>query len=245
MYLFYQGPILFALAIILTILTAILFIEKKIFIKRRPVIYITLHFLFGAIFLVYFFNNSLIMAQTKRVFLGGHINEREIETDTDEGSGIDVHYQLVSEHKISINENGLFEYITCIIMVGGLCFQYYVASKENSFNFGKTKSSNPDAIVRRLIMGTLLLLCLLHLPYLYYRIVRIVICIGAITLASMMHRQNHFIFWLFWVFIAILFNPFSDIEYSKLVWNVIDVVLAVVLFTGATKKYIDEKVMSI
>jgi len=55
-----------------------------------------------------------------------------------------------------------------------------------------------------------------------------------------MFKKDLFREWCFYVMMITLFNPVYEIHFTRLVWNAIDVCLAVVLLAGAAKTYIDQ-----
>jgi len=80
------------------------------------------------------------------------------------------------------------------------------------------------------ILAILLFLAVLPLPYAYYEILRVAVCLGVLyTLVkewSLLDGQTKGVF----VVIAVLFNPFSPIYLSKIIWVVIDLIAGLYLF---------------
>lgn len=78
------------------------------------------------------------------------------------------------------------------------------------------------------ILIALLLLCLLDMPYDYYTIVRVSAMIGFGYLACDYIINENSVGYLF-IVLAILFQPFLKITFSKVTWNVLDVIVAIIL----------------
>jgi hypothetical protein len=55
------------------------------------------------------------------------------------------------------------------------------------------------------------------------------------------YKRNSIIGWTFIIAIGILFNPLYPIYLDRLIWNVIDITLAIILAAWAVKGYIDTK----
>lgn len=82
----------------------------------------------------------------------------------------------------------------------------------------------------RLAMMLLLLGCLLPLPYGYFMLVRIGCSAGFGYLAYHAYRQLPQKGWfLVYTILALLFQPFYKISLSRVVWNVLDMGLAILL----------------
>ncbi len=79
------------------------------------------------------------------------------------------------------------------------------------------------------ILAALLFLAVLPLPYAYYEILRVAVCLGVIYVLvkewPLLEGQTKGAFMV----IAVLFNPFSPIYLSKIIWVVIDIITGVYL----------------
>ncbi|CAN4276803.1 hypothetical protein MCEMSEM29_01930 [Methylophilaceae bacterium] len=79
------------------------------------------------------------------------------------------------------------------------------------------------------ILAALLLLAVLPLPYAYYEILRVAVCLGVLYMLvkewPLLDGQTKGAF----IVIAILFNPFSPIYLSKIIWIIIDIIAGVYL----------------
>lgn len=80
-----------------------------------------------------------------------------------------------------------------------------------------------------LIMAILLLLCLFNMPYGYYQLLRfvamIVFGISAFNYGSKHNSQLMIIMGV----LALLFQPFFPIALGRIIWNIIDVIVAIFL----------------
>ena len=80
-----------------------------------------------------------------------------------------------------------------------------------------------------LIIAMLLLLCITSMPYEYYELVRYLTTILFFWMAFKAYRTKNENLTFVYVAIAILFQPFFKITLSKVIWNVIDVIVAALL----------------
>jgi len=83
-------------------------------------------------------------------------------------------------------------------------------------------------IIIKIILSILLLVCLLDMPYGYYQLTRFLGLIGFGVLAFKNYQKNQTWF-IIWISSAILINPFFKIALGRDIWNVIDVIWAVLL----------------
>ena len=78
-----------------------------------------------------------------------------------------------------------------------------------------------------LFLAAMLLLCLAPMPYGYYSLVRFVAMVGFCVAACKYYlAENEKMAWSF-VALALLFQPFAKIALGRLIWNIVDVVVAV------------------
>lgn len=82
-----------------------------------------------------------------------------------------------------------------------------------------------DKIIK-LILAILLFLCLLKMPYGYYQMVRVLSMVGFGILALSVKEDKER-----WIYITLcmLFQPFIKVALGRVLWNVVDVVVAIVL----------------
>jgi hypothetical protein len=74
----------------------------------------------------------------------------------------------------------------------------------------------------------LLLVCLLDMPYGYYQFVRFIGMIGFGLLAFENYQKNQTWF-VIWISSALLINPFFKIALGRDIWNIVDMIWAVLL----------------
>ena len=72
-------------------------------------------------------------------------------------------------------------------------------------------------------------------PYGYYQLLRWVVCSVGVFNAYKAHEQGHEVLMVTMVLVAILFNPIVPITLAKEVWATFDLIVAIIMFTGATK----------
>ena len=80
-----------------------------------------------------------------------------------------------------------------------------------------------------LVISVLLFLCLLPMPYGYFMLVRFVSMVAFGVMAYRYSEQSKGTLTITFVSLALLFQPFFKIALGRVVWNVVDVVVAVLL----------------
>ena len=80
-----------------------------------------------------------------------------------------------------------------------------------------------------LILAALLLLCLAPMPYGYYQLVRFVAMVVFAVLAFQYYEKKQEGLMVVFGVLALLFQPFVKIALGRTLWNVVDVVVAVLL----------------
>ncbi len=78
----------------------------------------------------------------------------------------------------------------------------------------------------KILISILLLTCLLKMPYGYFNLVRIVCVFGFTILAYDAKRKSENIEVIIYVGLALLFQPFVKIALGRLLWNIVDVIVA-------------------
>lgn len=86
-----------------------------------------------------------------------------------------------------------------------------------------------------IVLIILLLSCLLNMPYGYYILVRYVIGISFAIMAYRYYNKNKTEFAIVWGALALLFQPIIKIPLERGVWNVVDVIVAIVLLWEVVK----------
>ena len=79
------------------------------------------------------------------------------------------------------------------------------------------------------ILSILLLLCLLPMPYGYYMLVRFVSMVAFGVMAYRYYTQSKVALTVTFASLALLFQPFIKIALGRTIWNVVDVMVAILL----------------
>ena len=79
------------------------------------------------------------------------------------------------------------------------------------------------------ILSVLLLLCLLPMPYGYYMLVRFVSMVAFGVMAYRYYTQSKVALTVTFASLALLFQPFIKIALGRTMWNVVDVIVAILL----------------
>lgn len=80
-----------------------------------------------------------------------------------------------------------------------------------------------------IILAVLMLLCLAPMPYGYYMLVRFVAMVAFGLLAYHYYNRHKIIVAVVLGVLALLFQPICKIALGRVLWNVIDVLVAVLL----------------
>lgn len=88
----------------------------------------------------------------------------------------------------------------------------------------------------KLIMAALLLACLLHMPYGFYVLVRFVAMVVFAVLAMQYSEKRNSALMVTFGALALLFQPFFKIALGRDMWNVVDVVVAILLVALCIKE---------
>ena len=81
----------------------------------------------------------------------------------------------------------------------------------------------------KIALSILLLLCLLKMPYGYFQLVRFIGMIVFIILAYFEKDKTNKILMVVWICSALLINPFIKIALGRFIWNIVDVIWAILL----------------
>ena len=90
--------------------------------------------------------------------------------------------------------------------------------------------------VIKLILSILLVVCVFDMPYGFYQLVRFIALIGFGILAFNANQENKKTELIIYVSLALLFQPFMKISLGRDLWNIIDVIIAVVLVSSVFVK---------
>ena len=80
-----------------------------------------------------------------------------------------------------------------------------------------------------LILSALLLVCLLPMPYGYYTFVRFVSMVAFGVMAYRYYTQHKMALTITFASLALLFQPFIKIALGRTMWNIVDVIVAILL----------------
>ena len=88
----------------------------------------------------------------------------------------------------------------------------------------------------QIVGAIILLLCLLHMPYGFYTIVRLAMTVISGYLAYDYYTHNKKELAVTFSIIAVLFQPFIKLALGREIWQVVDVVVAILLLILAFRK---------
>lgn len=80
-----------------------------------------------------------------------------------------------------------------------------------------------------LIFAVLLLLCLAPMPYGYYQLVRFVSMVVFAVMAYQYYVKKQELWAVAFCALALLFQPFFKVALGRTMWNIVDVVVAIIL----------------
>lgn len=81
----------------------------------------------------------------------------------------------------------------------------------------------------QLILAVLLLICLLDMPYGYYILIRFITMISFTVFAIHYYNKNQKNLMVVFGALALLFQPFIKIALGRVMWNIADVLVAILL----------------
>ena len=93
----------------------------------------------------------------------------------------------------------------------------------------------------KLILAALFLLCLANMPYGFYNLVRFVAMIVFAVYAYTYYEKNNNKLAIAFLSLAILFQPLLPIYLGRMLWNIIDVVVAIFLIVLYVKENYKKK----
>ena len=92
--------------------------------------------------------------------------------------------------------------------------------------------------ILKLLLAVLLLFCLAPMPYGYYQLVRIVAMIAFAIMAYQYYDKENVALAITFGGLALLFQPFIKVALGRTLWNIVDVIVAVLIIVLA---YSDSK----
>ena len=87
-----------------------------------------------------------------------------------------------------------------------------------------------DKIIK-VVLAILFIGCLFDMPYGYFQLIRFLGMVGFGILAFNQHQKNQGWF-ITWLASAILINPIFKISLGREIWNVVDVIWAILLLVS-------------
>ena len=95
--------------------------------------------------------------------------------------------------------------------------------------------------ILKLLLAVLLLLCLAPMPYGYYQLVRILAMIAFAVMAYQYYEKENVSLAITFGGLALLFQPFIKVALGRTLWNIVDVIAAVVLAILAFSEFRKKK----
>ena len=80
--------------------------------------------------------------------------------------------------------------------------------------------------ISKLLLSILLLLCLADMPYGYYQFVRFISAIAFVYFAYE-DKTNGGKLFVVYIVLAVLFQPFIKFTLGRVLWNIVDVIVAI------------------
>ncbi len=84
----------------------------------------------------------------------------------------------------------------------------------------------------KIILAILFFVCLSDMPYGYFQLVRFFALIGFVYLAYQAKQTGNQTSLFIYIGLAALFQPFIKISFGREIWNIIDVVTAILLLAS-------------
>ena len=104
--------------------------------------------------------------------------------------------------------------------------------------------SKKDRTIQSVILGALavlLLLCLAKMPYGFYQIVRFLAFAGFGYMAYLEYKGKNIDRMVLFVVLALLFQPFLPLSLGRVIWNIVDVIVAAYLLYLRAKIHLKSK----
>ena len=89
-----------------------------------------------------------------------------------------------------------------------------------------TSNRNKLQTVLYIGMAVALILCLFRMPYGYYQLIRFMAMAVFAYLAYCQYKDGVIDRMILFIILAILFQPFFKIAFGRVIWNIIDVIVA-------------------
>lgn len=92
--------------------------------------------------------------------------------------------------------------------------------------------------ILKIIIAILFLLCLLDMPYGYFQFIRF---FGMVGFALLAYNEKNRLLYIFWIASTILINPFFKIPLGRTIWNIVDVIWAIILILTIIQQQISKR----
>lgn len=83
----------------------------------------------------------------------------------------------------------------------------------------------------KIVLSILFFVCLFDMPYGYFQLVRFLGMVGFAILAYNNYQKSQTWFTI-WLASTILINPFFKIALGREIWNIVDIILAIILIAS-------------
>jgi hypothetical protein len=97
------------------------------------------------------------------------------------------------------------------------------------------KSNNILPNIIKIVLSVLFLVCLFKMPYGYYQLVRFIALAGFAILANNANQIGNQTGTFIYIALALLFQPFIKIPLGREIWNIVDVIVAILLIISMFK----------
>jgi hypothetical protein len=87
-----------------------------------------------------------------------------------------------------------------------------------------------DTIIK-IVLTILFIGCLFNMPYGYYQLIRFLGMVGFAILAYKHYKKNE-VWFVTWLASAVLINPLIKIPLGRTIWNIMDIIWAVLLIVS-------------
>lgn len=92
-------------------------------------------------------------------------------------------------------------------------------------------------ILVKIIISILFVVCLFKMPYGYFQLVRFAGMASFIWFAYLDNEKNDKSLVILWVCSAILINPFIKIPLGRTIWNIVDIVWALIILATLVRDF--------
>lgn len=89
----------------------------------------------------------------------------------------------------------------------------------------------------KIILAVLLVLCLFKMPYGYFQLIRFIGMASFIWFAYLDNEKIDKSLVILWICSAILINPIIKISLGKSIWNIVDILWALILLATLIKDF--------